>query len=343
MHRLARVLQFGALLIAWSATTAVAQPASAPAPQSAPADLGFGTQEIANELKFEASDAPLVDRREEIDAAVDRVILFPNAYTPRKGKITLSTHMLLMSQLSYAFTDDFQLTTSVVAPFWINRNNTPILGLSGKFTVSEGSNHVVSVAPFAQGRAGHVSASDFGGGAALLVDLMTSNRLVTSLGLVAYGNLVRIEDRTELDCRNRSDYITGSCDEELIRTSTAFPSTGHFLAAHAGLTWYFHEHFSFRGEAITGLSAGGSTLGLAEAGPDGTTNRTTASTTEPEPSGVVVGFPGRSAFTLGTGFQWSNGLFSFQASTYFLTRNTSREPGPTVYMRPMLNLGVSFK
>lgn len=307
------------LLLATLATS------TASAQQTAPADRGFGEVPVAAEFK---NRAPRVERRDENDAAAGRVLLFPSAHTAHKGSLTVSTFMFSMNQLGYSFTDELQVAATVVLPVLLTADETPTVALSGKLRVHEGPNHLVSVSAFGQGNVGSglTPAHNYGVGGAVLVDLMSSNSLVTTLGATGYLNLVRNANPLIGVCESRSEYLGGECTADPIPASTVFPAEGHFVALHAGLTWYFADHWSVRGEAVSGFSSGASfnldrVLGL-------------------DANGFGPGFPGGSELTVGVGLQWATHRLAVQLASYFITRLDVTARESPVLTVPMLNATV---
>jgi hypothetical protein len=330
-----------AVFVTSAAGQAAAQEPVAPVPETVPADVGFGEHEVADYYRFPDPDryTARVDRRDAVDASSDRTILWPTAHTPHKGRLAVSNHMFVLTQASYSFTDDFQLTGSLVIPVASADTHA---ALSGKFTLSESENHVFSIQPYGAYRRGSqdLANTDFGMGVAGLVDFMITNDLVASLGAVAYGTLVAgTGEFTYENCQSRSDYIDGSCREVRMATN-GFPSGGHFVGAQLGVSWYIFDWLSLRGEFMTGLAAGsvmGSEWLTRGVNPVEEGDRY-------EDGDLGIGVPYDSDVALGGGLQWSNGMFAAQLSGYVLRGPPDNEfqPDRIFYLIPMANVGVAL-
>lgn len=318
-------------------------PEAAPeeAPVTMPADLGFGQQGLAKRLEFPDPDRyrARVDRRDDIDASSDRTIIWPTAHTPHKHTLAVSNHMLVLTQISYSATDDVQLTGSLVVP--VDTADTHI-ALSGKITLSESDNHVFSIQPFGQYRRGKnaFAARDMGLGVAALLDLMSTNNLVVTLGAVAYATIVAgTQEFTYDNCQSRQEYRDGSCGQAET-VSTTFPSGGHFVGGQVAANWYILDSWSLRGEFMTGLAAG-SVLGS-----EWLTRRVDVEDESERfnDGPVQAGIPYDTDATLGMGLQWSNGLFAVQFSGYALVAPWvfNPEDDRQVYLMPMLNVGMAL-
>lgn len=313
------------------------------APRTQPNDIGFGERQVARRYHFPDPDRfrPRVDRRDEIDASSDRTILWPTAHTPHQHTLAVSNHMFVLSRIAYSATDDLQLAATFVVP---NRDigSHTHLGLSGKITFDESENHVFSIQPFGHYRRGGLDlpTSDLGLGVTALLDVVSSNNLVFTFGAVAFGTLVASTQTASYeDCQSREDFIDGSCRTTESNT-TGFPAGGHFLGAQAGLTWYFFDDWSLRGELMTGVAAGsvlGSEWITRRVDPDDEAARF-------ETGRPGLGLPYDTNVTLGMGLQWSNGLFAVQFSGYALTAPAvwAPESERDLYLVPMLNLGMAL-
>ena len=309
-------------------------------PKTMPSDVGFGERGVSASYHFpdQSRFRPRVDRRDEIDASSDRTILWPTAHTPHKHTLAVSNHMLLLSQISYSPTDDAQLTASVVVPFDVADTH---IGLSGKLTLNEGPNHTFSIAPFGQYRRSsrELANSDFGLGAAALLDIKSSNNIILSFGAVAYATVLAVTGvYTYDDCESRQDFIDGSCRDTSGESNT-FPSGGHFVAGQVGITWYILDSWSLRGEVMTGVAAGsvlGSEWISRQVDPSDETERF-------ETGRLGTGFPYDTDITVGGGLQWSNGLIAVQMSGYVLTAPEIFDPEfRSIYFVPMANLGIAL-
>ena len=317
-----------------------AQPTDGSAPKTMPNDVGFGQVPLNERWRFADEDSlgARVDRRDAIDASSDRVILWPTAHTPHKNTLAISNHMGALNQVSYSPSDDVQTTASVVVPIDVADTH---VALSGKFTVSESDNHVVSIQPFAHHRRSRSSlgGNDTGVGFAGLADVISTDNIILSFGLVGYVTVVAATREFDYTaCRTRAEFIRGNCQRSALQTQ-AFPKGGHFVGAHFGMTWYFHDQWSLRGEAMTGLSAGsvlGSEWLTREFDPEDEGERFRSG-----PAGV--GVPHDTGLAIGGGLQWSNGTLAVQFSGYALTAPV---PGldelREVYLIPMANIGTAF-
>jgi hypothetical protein len=107
-----------------TAPAAAAAPA-APAPFSAPAaaptraapqqNASLAAEADASVDDLEWSSRPQRTRRSH-DAHADRVVLFPTAETHPQGSFFISSYELVLIQLGYALTDDFQMSALFLPP-----------------------------------------------------------------------------------------------------------------------------------------------------------------------------------------------------------------------------------
>lgn len=323
---------------------AAAQDSGAPPPQTQPTDYGFGEHQLAERFEFpdETDYLGRVDRRSDIDATPHRTILWPTAYTPERGTVSLSSFMLNLNQLSFSPTDGLQLSATVLIPTEIADFQT---GLAAKMSLAKTANAELSLQPMGKLRVGRgeLPTQDAGVGLAALFDFIVSNNFVMTLGALGYGTLWFGHQTSEyVDCASRSEYISGACLE--YRTeSTAFPRGGHFFAAQLAGTYYILDSLSLRGEVFSGVAAGsvlGSEFVVRRPTPAEDAARF-------ESGEFALGVPYASGLTFGMGLAWSNGLFAVQFAGYlyggehdWFVEEGVRARG--LLMTPMLNLAAAI-
>lgn len=219
-----------------------------------PYDQGFGQQEvIVREFPSPDSWVPLPDKRGRIDAAADRVMLVPSAFTPERGTLAYTNTLLLGNEVSYAFTDDVQVAMMAILP---TDEVGSRLQLSSKINVFESRTVAVSLQP----HLGYHS-EDFertlqtaGLGLGLLADFYVTDNLVISASAFAYGTFWAQHQVENLDgCFARSEYPDCLVLDDI---QTTWPAGGHHLLASAGLTYFFSDSWSLRTEIIAGGAAG---------------------------------------------------------------------------------------
>ena len=315
-----------------------------PGPITRPPDLGYGDNQLAEQFRFpdETAYSALVDRRDDIDAASHRTILWPTAHTPRRFTIQYSNFMGALNQLSFSPTDAVQLSGTVLIP---SPTADFRAGLASKLRLHGTTETELSLQPFGLYREGNrePGTRDLGVGVALLFDFIVSNKFVATLGAAGYATgFYGREVFDYADCESRSDFLDGSC-RTLDTQGTAFPSGGHFFGVQVAGTYYVLESFSLRGELFSG-AATGTVLGteFLVVTPSLEDDRRRF-----EEGEVAAGLPYDSKITAGLGLQWSNGLFAVQFSGY-----AYRGPAPfggfdgnraeIWLLTPMLNGAVAF-
>lgn len=88
---------------------------AAPARAAAPPNASLAAEPDAGIDDLEWSSRPQRTRRSH-DAHADRVVLFPTAETHPQGSFFISSYELVLIQLGYAVTDDFQMSALFLPP-----------------------------------------------------------------------------------------------------------------------------------------------------------------------------------------------------------------------------------
>lgn len=102
-----------------STAAPTAAPGAAPVSPKGAGSLDAASPDATAEETFveDADDSPRERQtRRTRDAHADRVILFPTAETQPKGSFFVSSYELVLIQVGYAVTDDFQLSALVLPP-----------------------------------------------------------------------------------------------------------------------------------------------------------------------------------------------------------------------------------
>lgn len=328
--------------------SAAAQEESEPAPrvpQTVPPDLGYGENQLAEHLRFpdEADYQARVDRRDDVDAASHRTILWPTAHTPPQWTVQYSNFMGALNQLSFSPTDSVQVSGTFLIP---SPTADLMGGLATKIRLQKTVNSELSLQPFGFYRNGNgqLGTRDLGFGVAGLFDFIVTNNFVATFGLVGYGTVFYGRDVFSYEsCESRRDFLDGTC-REVETDGSSFPSGGHFFGAQLAGSYYILNQFSLRGELFTGVAAG-SVLGtefLVDR-PDIEADRRRF-----EDGEVAVGLPYDGKVTVGMGLQWSNGLFALQFSGYVyrgesaLAVDFEGNRRTQFLLTPMLNGAIAF-
>ncbi len=231
--------------------------AQTPEPQpleTLPFDQGFG-QEVVVAREFPSPDVwlTLKDKRGRLDAAADRSISLPTAFTPEAGTLSYTNVLLLVNQVSYSETDTMQTSLTLVPPF----DSTPLwVVLSHKMSVYESEVMEVSVQPFLShhGEYFDQNLSDTGLGVGVMADFYLFDSLVLTAGVQGMATLWYNYQQENIEkCGARSEYPECVVWED---KSLTLPPGGHFLMVSAALTYFFTDRWTLRAELIGGGSAG---------------------------------------------------------------------------------------
>ena len=296
-----------------------------------PFDQGFTEQNIkAKDFPPLEVWVPLKEKRGHLDAAADRTISVPTAFTPQEGTFSYTNVLILGNQVSYAWTDEQQTSLTIVLP---TDSGVPFWALlSHKVSLWNGPSWELSTQPFAALHAEDKvrKISDLGLGLGLLGDIYLGDSVVLTAGVhgmttVSYTYQVETLDR----CATRADYP--DC-VDFVDKSESFPPGGHFVMLSAAMTFFMTDHLTLRAELLTG-GAAGTFLGSETAFADLTADEAAARYDQGE---WKSGIPYDSG-TLSVGLGYSSGGWSFIGGLYAFQNYRGED-----VVDPVLSLSVAW-